>query len=407
MKVFYPGINNKFYYLLMFGIISIMLMGLLVNNPYMGSFGGKYILHCTLVVMLSSCFLLYPKYKNFFFRMIIMMLASAYFYTLFLLYPDTWSTFIFICLLPAFAIFFFDTKLFYVSLIMNSVLLTITFTYISLTDHNHLYPQISDDLIGNIINFIGSQAIIYIVFLVSKSRLKTQQLYYEQAQESERLKTTSQLAAAVAHEIRNPLTVVKGFLQFYSENDHLDRDMKHHFSLMIEELDTAEHVILHFLSMAKPDSDKKVETVSVKTVLHSVTDLLTSYGLLRDNAIQLEVEDDCYIFGNSIELKQLFINLIKNALEASNKGDSVLVTAIKKENHIVEMKVIDYGLGMSTDEIRSLGTPFYSLKSTGTGLGLMICYHIVEKYKGSIQFSSSKEKGTTVTIRFPSKELSR
>ena len=86
-------------------------------------------------------------------------------------------------------------------------------------------------------------------------------------------------------------------------------------------------------------------------------------------------------------------------------GNSVIVEA-KKQNQFVEMKVIDYGFGMSEEEVQSLGTPFYSLKRNGTGLGLMICYHIVEKYNGTIDFQSSKGKGTTVTIRFPSKKFS-
>jgi two-component system sporulation sensor kinase B len=276
------------------------------------------------------------------------------------------------------------------------------FGYITFIDQGYLYPYIKQDIIGNVINFIGSQVIIYFIFYLSYGRIKKQQLYYEQIQQSERLKTTGQLAAAVAHEIRNPLTVVKGFLQLYEKDTLVTDDIKRHFTLMIDELNTAEQVISQFLSIAKPTKEKDEEIVNVKVMLQSVTDLLHSYGLLHDNKIELNVVEDCYIAANNIEFKQLLINIIKNAIEASKIGDSVFVTA-RRNRDFVEIKVVDYGNGMSEAEVKSLGTPFYSLKSKGTGLGMMICFNIAEKYKGTIDFQSSKGEGTTVIIRFPSK----
>jgi two-component system, sporulation sensor kinase B len=131
-----------------------------------------------------------------------------------------------------------------------------------------------------------------------------------------------------------------------------------------------------------------------------VTELLKMYGLSNDNSIKLSVEEGCTVNANSIELKQLFINLIKNALEASPPSAAVSVTAWKQKGE-VWIHVADNGRGMTAEEVNSLGTPFYSLKSKGTGLGLMICYNIVEKYNGSIQFESLPGAGTTVHVRFP------
>ncbi|WP_260631064.1 HAMP domain-containing sensor histidine kinase [Bacillus sp. S/N-304-OC-R1] len=122
---------------------------------------------------------------------------------------------------------------------------------------------------------------------------------------------------------------------------------------------------------------------------------------MHDNNIELNVTDNCFIAANHIEFKQLLINIIKNAIEASGNGDLVKINADIK-NDFVEIKIIDYGKGMSEEEVGSLGTPFYSLKSKGTGLGMMICYNIAAKYKGTIDFQSSKGVGTTVTILFPS-----
>jgi two-component system, sporulation sensor kinase B len=400
MKGFYTHINKKLYYFTVVIVIAIMIMGLLMGNPRFGKLDAGYIFHSELVVILSACLLLYPKYTNIF-RLIIITVASVYFYALFFLYPDTWSTFIFLCFIPAIAILFFDSKLFYFSLLLNSVSIMFTFSYIMLIDQG--YPYIKQDLIGNVINFIGSQVIIYFIFYLTQGRIKKQQLYYEQIQHSERLKTTGQLAAAVAHEIRNPLTVVKGFLQLYQKDAGFSDDIKGNFTLMIDELNIAEQVITQFLSIAKPNKETEVETVNLKVVLQSVTDLLHSYGLLHDNRIELIRVEDCYIAANNIEFKQLLINIIKNAIEASKIGDSVIVSA-DRNNDFVEIKVVDFGQGMSEAEIKSLGTPFYSLKSKGTGLGMMVCYNIAAKYKGTIDFQSTKGEGTTVTIRLPSKD---
>ncbi|WP_392048721.1 ATP-binding protein, partial [Streptomyces sp. NPDC015492] len=126
-----------------------------------------------------------------------------------------------------------------------------------------------------------------------------------------------------------------------------------------------------------------------------------SYGILRDNNIFLHhVEKDCYILVNIIEFKQLMINLLKNAMEASPYGEPIFIESeIQKD--MVEIKVTDHGCGMSEEEVQSLGTPFYSLKSKGTGLGMMICFNIVEKYNGKINIESKKGEGTAVKIQFP------
>lgn len=401
MKEYYTEINKKIYYITITAVITIMLMGLLVDNPQYNQDGLTFFVHALFLAFFAICLVLYPRYTSHYFRLLIMIASFMYFYSLFILYPDTWSNFIFLCFIPAISILFFDSKLFYFSLTLNSFSISMTFIYIILFDRGIHYSYIQEDLVGNIINFLGSQAIIYFIFYISYGRLKKQQLYFQQIKQAERLKTTGQLAAAVAHEIRNPLTVVKGFLQFYEQSNEVDTKLKKHFHLMVDELNTAEQVISQFLSIAKPTKEKELEPVNIRQVLQSVTDLLHSYGLLHDNQIDLQIVEDSYVAANTIEMKQLFINIIKNAIEASNIGDSVVVTASKMKD-MVEINVIDYGQGMTEKEIESLGTPFYSLKSKGTGLGMMICFNIAENYKGKISFKSTKGEGTTVTIRFPS-----
>ncbi|WP_088104549.1 sensor histidine kinase [Halalkalibacter urbisdiaboli] len=400
MKELYTRIQKKLYYITLLIIIILMCLSLFVVHDRYEGFELGYLVHLLLVILFATCLIIYPKYEIQAIRIAIITIGSIYFYVLFYLYPETSSTFIFLCFIPAISILFFDPRIFYFSLLLNGIFITLTFSYIMVFDEANLYPHIKNDLIGNSINFIASQVILYFLFYLSYVRVKRQQLYFEQVQQTERIRATGQVAAAVAHEIRNPLTVVKGFLQFY-EQSMPDKDKKKkHFALMISELNTAEQVISQYLSISKPSQEKRLETLNVKETLKSVTDLLKSYGLLYDNEINLYVEDQCYIRGNGIELKQVLINIIKNAIEASKKGDTVQVRA-KKRKEFIEIEVVDRGCGMTDTEIHALGTPFYSLKSKGTGLGLMICYNIVEKFNGTLQFSSSKDEGTTVTLTFP------
>lgn len=403
MKEFYSQIDKKLYYIVVLLMIVLMLIGLLVDNPRFGEFQIGFILHSVLVIVVMACLLLYPKYESHVFRTIIIIASFGYFYTIFILFPEAGSTFILLCLIPAISILLFDSKLFYFSLILNTLLIMVIFAYVVLIDQGELYPYLLQDLLGNIINFIASQLIIYLIYYLSDVRLKKLKLYYEQIEQSERLKVTGQLAAAVAHEIRNPMTVVKGFLQFYEKDTSINNDVKRHFSLMIDELNAAEQVISQYLSLAKPSENQKTETINIEVVLKSITELLQSYGLLHNNKLDLKVEANSYIAANTLELKQLFINIIKNAIEVSEVGKSIIIKAERKKN-FVEIKVIDYGFGMSEDEVKCLGTPFYSLKRKGTGLGLMICFNIIEKYNGYIDFESLKGEGTTVTVSFPAKE---
>lgn len=399
MREFYSQVNRKIYYIVMSMIILLMISGLILSTIELEYISLGYSIHFLCVFFLTICLWIYPNYETHFFRRIIILLGFAYFYTLFYLYPQTWTTYIFICLIPVLSILFFDLKLFYFSFTINGILMIITFSYIFFMDRGSSYAYLYQDILGNFINIIAIQALLFLIFHLSFRRMKKQQLYYEQLQQAERLKMIGQLTAAIAHEIRNPVTVVRGFLQFFREDPSFEESIKGKFNLMIDELNTVEQIISQFLVLSKPNEDQSLEKVDVKEVIQSVTDLLHSYAMLTDHQIDLHVEEHCMISINKIEFKQLLINVMKNALEASEVGKPISVL-VHKNNNYIEIKIRDEGSGMTEAEVKSLGTPFYSLKSNGTGLGLMICFNIVEKYQGDIRYSSAKGKGTTVTIRF-------
>lgn len=402
MKKIVTKIYAQRYYMIIYSLIIIMVSGLFYKNSLYEEGCIGYYLHIMFVVLFSTCLLIYPKYRSGILRWLIVLIATFLFYTLFLVYPETGSIILLIYFIPAISIIFFDKKLFYTSIILNQVLIVGAIFYIISSGRSSLYPNVTSDTIGNIITFIGSQVFLYFIFYYTSERITKMKLYYEQVKHAERLKTTGELAAAVAHEIRNPLTVVKGYLQLYEQDKTVSNSMKQSLPLLIEELNSAEQVISQLLSLSQPTKNLKTERVDIQKAISSVAELLQSYGLLNNNKIEVAIEADSYIEINKMELHQLLVNIVKNAIEASSVGGKIVVSAKKTKEDYIEIKVQDSGIGMSEEELGLIGKPFYSLKNKGTGLGVMICNNIVAKYNGSIQYMSSKGVGTTVAIQFPS-----
>ncbi|KKI89565.1 sporulation kinase [Bacillus sp. SA1-12] len=403
MRDFNYSKNKDLYRKAILFFIVLMFLGLIISYLDPGQYEWAFYFQFFLVIVLSVLLFLYPKKETNGMKFLIITLTTIYFYTLFIIYPQTSSTIILLAIIPGAVILFFQPMLFYLSLCLNIIFMTVIFGYVFFIDKGDNYPYLYLDLIGNMINFLGSQGLLFLIFYFSHTRMKQLQLYYEQIQQAERLKTTGQLAAAVAHEIRNPITVVKGFLQLYKEDDSIDKQKKEHFSLMLDELNVAETVISDFLSIAKPKGNIDSSTVNVKNAILSVTDLIQSYALLHNISLKIDVQNEYIISCSLMEFKQLMINLLKNAIEAS-PNDGTIDIEVKEKKKFIEILVIDSGCGMTKEQLSAIGTPFYTLKSKGTGLGLMICFNIVQKYNGSIQFQSEEGKGTKVSICLPSQK---
>lgn len=219
-------------------------------------------------------------------------------------------------------------------------------------------------------------------------------------QKAEKMNAIGQLAASVAHEIRNPMTVVKGFLQIFLAKDQMSDEEITYIKLMIDELDRAETIINDYLSLAKPDIEQ-TEKIDACEVASKVLDLMNSYAMMSKNISVVPVlRDGVYIKGNKSELKQVLINILKNGIEAMKNGGVLSIKVFKEENHGV-FEISDTGIGMSANELNRLGTAFYSLKEKGTGIGMMVCYQIVERMKGRIEVQSQNGKGTTFKIFIP------
>ncbi len=189
----------------------------------------------------------------------------------------------------------------------------------------------------------------------------------QELQRAEKMNAIGQLAASVAHEIRNPMTVVKGFLQIFlskemSEEDHM------YLKLMIEELNRAETIINDYLSLAKPDVGKLV-IIDGSEMTEQVMDLMSSYAMMSKNiSMHTEIKDQVKIRGNKSELKQVLINILKNGIEAMGDGGKLSMT-LEKQGDFGVFVIKDTGIGMTAEELSRLGTAFYSLKERGTGMG--------------------------------------
>ncbi|GHH98295.1 sensor histidine kinase [Neobacillus kokaensis] len=230
--------------------------------------------------------------------------------------------------------------------------------------------------------------------VIEKTRLQ------KELQRAEKMNAIGQLAASVAHEIRNPMTVVKGFLQLFYAKEHLTSEEKTYIHLMIGEINRAEMIINDYLSLAKPNLED-ITKVDAGKLASNVMDLMNTFAFMSKNiSLEKQIESDIFVKGNESELKQVLINIVKNGIEAMRSG-GLLTLRVYNTAHYGVFEIIDTGIGMSAEEIQRLGTAFYSLKEKGTGMGLMVCYQLVDRLKGKVEVISVKGKGTTFKISIP------
>lgn len=235
---------------------------------------------------------------------------------------------------------------------------------------------------------------VYLIEAIRKHYRMQEEILY-----SEKMKVVSELAASVAHEVRNPLTTVRGFIQLLG-GPALDDDKRAAYSaICLEELDRAQLIISNYLALSKPEAEKK-ERLIVKEELEYVTNLLNSYANFQNVSVRNRVAGDGAVFGNRSKFRQALINLGKNAIEATPGGGAVEFRSAEKE-HQIELYVVDSGGGMTPEQIARLGTPYYSTKEKGTGLGTLVTFNIVRQMGGTIEVTSRLGEGTTCKIALP------
>lgn len=212
----------------------------------------------------------------------------------------------------------------------------------------------------------------------------------------DRMNLIGEMAASIGHEIRNPLTTVRGYLQFFSMKKNFS-EYEENFSIMIQELDRANLIITEFLSLAK---NKKVDLVSnnLNAIITQIYPLIQADAIGAGKNIILKLGDIPNILMDENEIKQYILNLVRNGLEAIKYKGIVLIKTYMDDQHII-LAIQDDGEGMPKDVLEKLGTPFVTTKDRGTGLGIPICYRIAERHNAKLDIETSST-GTTFTIKF-------
>ncbi|WP_332698264.1 PAS domain S-box protein [Halalkalibacter lacteus] len=253
--------------------------------------------------------------------------------------------------------------------------------------------KINNEFSVRVFNLNGKEVLLLISRDITE-RLKTEELL----RKSEKLAVVGQLATAIAHEINNPLTALKGFMHLLKPTEN---ENKQHYNVVLSEIDRIESITNEFMAVAKPQA-VKVRPNDLHQLVGQVIMLLQPRVMMNNVQIRTKFESDIPLIpfeGN--QLKQVFINILKNAIEAMPTGGEILIQIDKPDDHQVSIRFIDQGYGISKERIPYLGEPFYSIKEEGIGLGLMICYKIIETYQGKIVIESEVNKGTTVDVILP------
>ncbi|MEH7383891.1 PAS domain S-box protein [Bacillus sp. JJ1521] len=252
--------------------------------------------------------------------------------------------------------------------------------------------QIFTELIGIPTTYFGESAVQVIIRDIS-DRIKAEELMIK----SEKLSIAGQLAAGIAHEIRNPLTAIKGFLQLF--NDEF-QGKQNYFDIIFSELNRIELILSELLLLAKP-SEIKFKNKDIRTILRDVVTLLETQAILQNIQINIDfLNEDSIITCDENQIKQVFINLIKNSIDAMENGGTIFIRTMVT-NDSIYILFIDEGCGIPKSILDRIGEPFYTTKEKGTGLGLMVSYNIIENHNGEIKVDSKENEGTTFEIKLP------
>lgn len=214
--------------------------------------------------------------------------------------------------------------------------------------------------------------------------------------DSEKLILAGQLSAGLVHEIRNPLTSLKGFLQLVQAGV---QQKEEYYKVMIGEIEKLEKITSELLHMAKPfKSQKKIEYVH--QMIDDVLFLMDNQTDMKNVDFIIDLDDNLKTHCNASQIKQVLINLIKNGAEAMKNTGTIFISS-QLVDDFIEISIKDEGQGVPEELLQQLQNPFFTTKEEGTGLGLVISEHILDIHQGTLKVRSEKDKGTTFTVLLP------
>ncbi|WP_174733275.1 sensor histidine kinase [Mesobacillus harenae] len=242
-----------------------------------------------------------------------------------------------------------------------------------------------------LIHFLSTFFIVYFYEMLNEALTINKQII-----KAEKLEVVCHLASSISHEVRNPLTVVKGFLQMLNEKEFEEDKRKKFIDLSLQEIDRANDIIGSYLTFAKPVQQEPA-IIDLKQELDRSITVITPLANMNSVEIQTRIEH-CYIKGDPLLLQQCFLNIIKNSIEAMPNGGTLCINT-ENINGQVLIEITDDGEGMMDEQLRRLGEPFFTTKGReGTGLGMMAVIKIIDMMNGKLDVSSNKKEGTQFRI---------
>lgn len=251
--------------------------------------------------------------------------------------------------------------------------------------------EIRSGLLSTELIDIHSEPCILIVLTDMTDRVHLENEMYR----LDRLNLIGEMAAGIAHEIRNPMTTVQGFLQLTrNKADNLSTEI---IDLMLEELKRANSIITEFLNLAKNKISVKKKR-NLNSIIEALSPLIQAEAFRSNKQLKLELGECPDISLDEKEIRQLILNIALNGLDAMTSSGNLTIKTYK-DNATVVLQIKDEGQGISPEVLSKLGTPFFTTKETGTGLGLAICYSVAKRHDAKIEIETGDE-GTTFSARF-------
>jgi two-component system sensor histidine kinase HydH len=223
----------------------------------------------------------------------------------------------------------------------------------------------------------------------------------DEIRRKEKLAAIGGLAAGVAHEIRNPLSSIKGIASYFKDKFDEDSGEKEMAYVMIEEVDRLNRVISELLEFARP-TDLKLKTTDLKSLIEHSVRLIEQEASSKNIEIKLDLSLEALSAEiDSDRFSQCLLNLYLNSLQAMGKDGQLSIKGSLTEDNLIKIEIKDTGAGIKAENLNKIFDPYYTTKTKGTGLGLAIVYKIVEAHNGNIRVRSILEQGTTFIISIP------
>jgi signal transduction histidine kinase len=253
--------------------------------------------------------------------------------------------------------------------------------------------------IGEIIFYFAIAILIGVLVEREFRARKKQQEAQLQVERSQKLSLAGQIAAGVAHEVKNPLTTIKGAADILTDDATSRAERDEFKNILQNEIRRIDTTVSDFLRFARP-RETRFEELNLTGLLETGLRQIENQARQRGLSMTTRLQQDVLVSGDTEKLHQMTLNLVLNAIQASKNGDEIEVTLSKQEGS-ARVEISDSGEGINDADVKRVFEPFFTTRTTGTGLGLAVVKAIVEAHGGEISFASKKDHGSTVTVTLP------